>query len=244
MDFLRPGFFEHADQVFHRRTAHDRVIDEDNAFSPDSRFQNIKLDTDAIFAFFLGRFDEGSADIAIFMENNLIWNTGCLRISHRGGQAGIRYTGDEVGIGREGMCESRAAAQPCLIDAHIIDVAVEAGKIDVFENAVRPFFLLQAFIRKNAVAGDGHDLTRFDITDKFAADRGDGTAFRCHDPDISLFAEAERTQTKWVTNTDQLARAGDNQGISATCFCRGPFDCLFSGRGSQTFSGDVERDYL
>lgn len=76
--------------------------------------------------------------------------------------------------------------QPCLIDAHIIDVAVEAGKIDVFENAVRPFFLLQAFIRKNAVAGDGHDLTRFDITDKFAADRGDGTAFRCHDPDISL----------------------------------------------------------
>ena len=77
-----------------------------------------------------------------------------------------------------------------------------------------------------------------------AADRGDGTAFRCHDPDISLFAEAERTQTKWVTNTDQLARAGDNQGISAACFCRGPFDCLFSGRGSQTFSGDVERDYL
>ena len=64
MDFFRPGFFEHADQVFHRRTAHDRVIDEDNAFSPDSRFQNIKLDTDAIFAFFLGRFDEGSADFS------------------------------------------------------------------------------------------------------------------------------------------------------------------------------------
>ena len=99
------------------------------------------------------------------MENNLIWNAGCLRISHRGGQTGIRYTGDEVGIGREGTCESSAAAQPCLIDAHIIDVAVEAGKIDVFENAVRPFFLLQAFIRKNAVAGDGHDLTRFDISD-------------------------------------------------------------------------------
>ena len=74
MNFLRPGFFEHADQVFHRRTAHDRVIDEDNAFSPDSRFQNIKLDTDAIFAFFLGRFDEGSADIAIFMENKM-----CIR---------------------------------------------------------------------------------------------------------------------------------------------------------------------
>ena len=66
MNLLRPGFFEHADQVFHRRTAHDGVIDEDNAFSPDSRFQNIKLDPDAIFAFFLGRFDESSADIAVF----------------------------------------------------------------------------------------------------------------------------------------------------------------------------------
>ena len=87
------------------------------------------------------------------MENNLIWNAGCLRISHRGGQTGIRYTGDEVGIGREGTCESSAAAQPSLIDAHIIDVAVEAGKIDVFENAVRPFFLLQAFIRKKRRRG-------------------------------------------------------------------------------------------
>ena len=123
-------------------------------------------------------------------------------------------------------------------------MAVEAGKIDVFENAVRPFFLLQAFIRKNAVAGDGHDLTRFNITDKFAADRGDGTAFRCHDPDISLFTETERTQTKWIPHTDQLARAGDNQGISATRFRCGPFDCLFRGWGSQTFSGDVECDYL
>ena len=81
------------------------------------------------------------------MENNLIWNAGCLRISIAAvrPESGTPAT-RSASAGKE-ICEPRRRAA-CLIDAHIIDVAVEAGKIDVFENAVRPFFLLQAFIRK------------------------------------------------------------------------------------------------
>ena len=119
---------------------------------------------------------------------------------------------------QEGMCESRAAAQPSLIDAPHHRCGCRGGQNRCIRKRSAPVFLLQAFIRKTPSRVMVTIHSRFDITDKFAADRGDGTAFRCHDPDISLFAEAERTQTKWVTNTDQLARAGDNQGISATCF--------------------------
>lgn len=128
MDFGRAGFAKHRDQVGNRCSTDNGVVDEHDPFSFYNRFENAQLDFDAGFPFLLGRLDEGTADIAVFVERKTERDAGFFGIALCGGKSGVRDTTDEVCVNRVGLCESCTAADSGLVDTDIVYFAVEAGK--------------------------------------------------------------------------------------------------------------------
>ena len=85
MDFGRAGFAKHRDQVGNRCSTDNGVVDEHDPFSFYNRFENAQLDFDAGFPFLLGRLDEGTADIAVFVERKTERDAGFFGIALCGG---------------------------------------------------------------------------------------------------------------------------------------------------------------
>lgn len=193
MDFGRAGFAKHRDQVGNRCSTDNGVVDEHDPFSFYNRFENAQLDFDAGFPFLLGRLDEGTADIAVFVERKTERDAGFFGIALCGGKSGVRDTTDEVCVNRVGLCESCTAADSGLVDTDIVYFAVEAGKINIFKNTMRFFYVnrhkfgfqISGFVKR-------YNFSRSDIADEFGADRSEGAAFRGENPGVVPLSDAER----------------------------------------------------
>ena len=66
MYFRRACIAEHLNDVGHRRTADDRVIDQNDSFPSDCFRDRIELDMYRLLALALLRLDKSSSDIVIF----------------------------------------------------------------------------------------------------------------------------------------------------------------------------------
>ena len=120
MNLGRTGFPQHRNQIRNRCSADNGVVDEHDPFSFYNRFENAQLDFDAGFPFLLGRLDEGTADIAVFVERKTERDAGFFGIALCGGKSGVRDTTDEVCINRVGLCESCTAADSGFVDTDIV----------------------------------------------------------------------------------------------------------------------------
>src|SRR5213078_648609 len=69
--FLRAVLLEHADDLFRRRAAHDRVVDQHHALSRHELAYRIELHLHAEVADGLFRLDERPADIVVTYEAEL-----------------------------------------------------------------------------------------------------------------------------------------------------------------------------
>ena len=193
MNLSRTGFPQHRNQIRNRCSTDNGVVDEHDPFSFYNRFENAQLDFDAGFPFLLGRLDEGTADIAVFVERKTERDAGFFGIALCGGKSGVRDTTDEVCINRVGLCESCTAADSGFVDTDIVYFAVEAGKINIFKNTMRFFYVnrhkfgfqISGFVKR-------YNFSRSDIADEFGADRSEGAAFRGENPGVVPLSDAER----------------------------------------------------
>ena len=163
------GGLQHADQVFDCSSPDDGIIHQNDSLSFDGRFQDIQLDFDTVFPFLLAWFDKGSSHVAVLVKNQFKGNAGFFGISHGSDKAGIRNACHKIGIYRIGFCQGSTAAETGVIDADIVNLAVQAGEIDVFKYTVRMKFLLEAEIRLQAVLCDRNNLAGGNITENFSA---------------------------------------------------------------------------
>src|SRR6185295_11228001 len=93
------------------------------------------LEANAELADLLGRLDEGTPDIVIADDAELVGDARLLGVADGGGNAGIRNRNDDVGRGRRlagKLCAHRLADR---IDRTAADDRVRACEVDVFEDA-------------------------------------------------------------------------------------------------------------
>ena len=126
------------------------------------------------------------------MEGKGKGNPGCLRIALGCGKAGIRNADYDICLYGISGCQCSAAPDAGFVGGNAVQMAVQPGKVNIFENAVGMLFLAQACVGFDALAGYCHDLTGKDIPDKFCIDGRKRTAFRGDDVGILSFSDAER----------------------------------------------------
>ena len=193
MTLGRTGFSQHRNQIRNRCSADNGIVNEDNSFSFYDGFQNTQLDFYAGFPFLLCRFDKGTADIAVFVEGKTERNAGFFGIAFCGGKSGVRNAADKICVNRIGLCKRCAAADSGFIDTDVVYFAVEAGKINIFKNTMRFFYVnrhkfgfqISGFVKR-------YNFSRSDIADEFSADRSEGAAFRGENPGVVPLSDAER----------------------------------------------------
>ena len=105
-------------------------------------------------------------------------------------------------------------------------------------------FLNVQFAGFQTIFGDGDDLTRLNITDKFCAYRCKCTALGCQNIGIVSFSKTEGFQSVRVTGTDQFPWAHDHKSISSVDLLYGfMYGFFYSGR-MHALPCDMERDNL
>lgn len=63
---------------------------------PDDAADRTQLHAHAAFTLFLGRLNEGPADIPVFDQTDFIRKTAGFAVADRGREAGIRHTDDDI----------------------------------------------------------------------------------------------------------------------------------------------------
>ena len=105
MHLARTGIAHHLHDFHGRRPAHDRIIDEHDAFARDDRAIGAMFQTHAQLAAGLERLNESAADIVIADNAEFKGNAGILREAERRWHAGIRDGNDDIGLDRRLMRE-------------------------------------------------------------------------------------------------------------------------------------------
>src|SRR4051812_34462783 len=135
MHFAGTGIAHHADDLFRRGAAHQRVVDQDDALAFDRGAVRRMLHAHAEFAHALGRLDEGAADIVVTDDAELERHAGMLAVADRGGHPGIRHRHHDVGCDMAFTRELRAEGLAHFIDRSPADDGIRPREIDVFEDA-------------------------------------------------------------------------------------------------------------
>src|SRR5690242_11549153 len=155
--------------------AHDRVIDEDDAFAVHDRAIGAVLQPNPELADALGRLDEGAPDVVIADDAKLVRERGFLGVANRGGNAGIRHRDDHVGIGRRLAGKLRTQRLAYVIHVAPAHDGIGTGEIDVFENAGPRGHGGERLVRLDPALVENDDLAVFHITHEFGADNVEGT---------------------------------------------------------------------
>ena len=139
---LRAGFARHSNDLRHRRTAHDGIVNEEDVFILKFHRHGVQLLTHALFTGLLPRHDEGTAHVAVLDEPFAVGNSQFLRQLLRRGTRRIRNRHHAVDFGKiqllgDFVGEVFPETQPRPVNADAVDHAVGTGKIDVFKRARR-----------------------------------------------------------------------------------------------------------
>ncbi len=245
MHFLRTGFLEHADDPVTCRSTHDGIVNHDHAFSLNCILQDIQFHAHTGFPLALLRLDKGSSDIAIFYKCGSIWNTGFERITKCSCISGFRYANDQICLNRAVLGKTSSCNDTGLIHTHTIDHAVRSCEINVFKYASAMFLLAHVLMAFNPLLRRyNNHLSRLHIPDKLCSDRIKCAAFRCKHVCIVAFSDAEWTEPKRITGTDQFSRTHDNQGIGTDQLLHGILNCFLCRRCLYTFPGNMICDHL
>src|SRR6202000_2192424 len=83
----------------------------------------------------IGRLNESPADIVITNDAKVEWNAAFLRITNRGGDAGIRHRYNNVGFDRVFAREFDADVLAHLVNRTAFDHRIGTREVNIFENA-------------------------------------------------------------------------------------------------------------
>src|SRR4051812_42088862 len=181
MHFAGTGIAHHADDLFRRGAAHQRVVDQDDALAFDRRAVGRMLHAHAEFAHALGRLNEGAADIMVADDAEFERHAGMLAVADCGGGAGIRHRHDDVDLDMALARELRAEGLADLVDRAAADDGIWPREIDVFEDAGPRRFGRKRLVALRALLVEYDDLAGLDIADVFRADDVERAGFRGQD---------------------------------------------------------------
>ena len=247
MHFLRTCIAQHLHNEVAGRTADDGIVDHDDAFSCDCLFQHIQFyfyrrNTAALF-----RLDEGTSHIRVLHKRRSVWDSRLHRIAKCCSITGFRHTDHEIGIDRGIDRQTAACVNAGMINAHTVKHTIRSCKVNIFKDTSCLFLRIRqahALIGVDSVLGDRYDLTRLHIADKFRVNRCQGAALGCQDIGIFLFADTKRLKAKWISRTDHLARAHDDQRIRTLDLLHGICHRRFNGCRAHTLTCDMVRNDL
>ena len=110
---------------------------------------------------------------------------------------------------------------PAHVHPHPVDVLVGNGavgprEIDVLKDAKgAPLLFRESLNAFEPAFVDDHDFAGLDIADEFGVNQVERTGFAGENPGIADFADAERTKTVGITDTNELLLGHDHERIGA-----------------------------
>ena len=139
---------------------------------------------------------------------------GLDRIADGGGHTGIGHRDDGVGIDVALAGKLDADAFADLIDVLSLDTAVGTREIDIFEDAELTGGIGERLDARDPRAGDGDDLSRFDIAHELGADDVKGAGLRRQDVGAIQGPQHQRPDPVRVPDPDQRVVGQRHQRIS------------------------------
>ena len=170
MHFVRPVLLEHSHDLFRRCAAHDRIVDQHDAFAGDDLPHRIELHLHAEVADGLLRLDERAADVVITYQAVLEGDAGFVRVAERGEHTGVGHRHDDIGIDRMLARKLRSKSLPHL--GHIVaeDYRVGPREVHVLENAAG-FTLRGKLVNDAKGRSPAHTIHRDNLSGTDLADR-------------------------------------------------------------------------
>ena len=203
MDLARAGGLHEADDLPARRSAHDRVVDEDDALVLEDAAHRVELHLDAEVADGLLRLDERPADVVIADQAESQRNARCLAVADRRAHARVGDRHHDVGFNRRLGGEDSAEVGAHLVDAAAEHVAVGPGEIDVLEYAVRQLRRRIGPDRPQATVADDQQLAGLDVPNVGGADQIQRAGLGADDPGVAELAERKRTEAVGIAGRNQ-----------------------------------------
>ena len=200
------------------RAAHQRVVDQDDAFARDRGAVGRMLHAHAEFADALGRLDEGAADIVVSDDPEFVRHAGKLAVAEGGRHAGIGHRHHDIDLGVTLAGQLRAERLADFVDRTAADDRIRPREIDVFEDAGPWRYRRKGFVDFGLDGLDSmehDDFAGFDVTDIFRADDVERAGFRRKNRTAVEFAENERTDAPRITRSDQFLVSQRHQRIGA-----------------------------
>ena len=205
-----PGLAQHLDQRALRVTAHDRVVDDDEALAFDDLAQGVELEADAQLAQGLRGLDEGAAHVRVLHEALGEGDAGLLRVADRGGRARVGRGDHQVGLdgvlAREGGAHLVARGH----DPAPADGRVGARQVDVLEDAGVGAAHGEA-ARVHARGVDRDELAGLDLAHEGRATQVQGGGLGGDDPPGGEAAEHERAVAVRVARRVQRVLVHEDQ---------------------------------
>ena len=132
-----PGLPHHADDLTAGGSAHDGIVDQNDALAFEQTAHRIELELHAEIANGLRRLDERAAHVVIADQSLAIRQTGFGGVTERGGIAGIGHRHHDIGIGGSFAGQQTAHQLARILYRAAEHDGIGAREIDVLEDALR-----------------------------------------------------------------------------------------------------------
>ena len=163
-DLVGSGSARHLDNLFRRRTAHDRVVDNEDVLAGELARHCVELLLDALFALGLPGHDERAADVTVLVKTLAVFDAEFLRHLHGGGPRRVGNRHDDVDVApgrvvRDRVGEPVAEPQSRLVHRDAVHDRVGPCEVDVLKRARNQPRVRGALLRHHLARGrDEHGL--------------------------------------------------------------------------------------
>ena len=134
MNFFCTGTAQNLHQTAACRSAHNRIVYNNNALSVQIAFYGIQFNKNHIFALFLSRRNKRSSYIFIFYNSHRIRNARNGRISQRRPYSAVRNAYYNIRFNRIFLSKHFSHFQTRILHRNSINNRIRTGKIHVLKN--------------------------------------------------------------------------------------------------------------
>src|SRR5579862_3028940 len=215
MHFTGARISHHLNDLHRRRAAHDRIVDQHNAFAGHYGAIGAVFEPHAKLADVLGWLDKRPPHIVVPDDAQLVGNARLLRVADGGRYSGVGNRYHDINVGRCLARKFNPAGLAHVVDTAATDDRVWSRKIDVFEDAWPRGQLTERLFRMFAVFVENDDFAIFDIAHVLGADDIERTGFGGEDRTAVELSEHQRPDAQRVARADQLLVGEAHESVRA-----------------------------
>src|ERR1700736_6448874 len=215
VDLFRGRRAQHLNDLYRRRTAHNRVIYQNDAFSRDQATIGVVFHFHANLAHSVGRLNECASDVVTENDPQVEWDTALLSVADSGRNARIRNRDYHVRFGRGFLREFHTDIPSDNINSLSFNHRIGTSEINMLEYAKPARSNGERTDAPNCLPIDDNKLTRFNIADEFGTDDIQGARLAREDVAALQSAQYQRTYAVWITHAEHCFRRQAYERISA-----------------------------